>query len=99
MKGKVFDVGKVLGLQSALLKDKMGQRFFFKKDAWKSHQPIWEPYLRIDVLSVAFIYRQGSDKFHDFAELISRVCLPNSSLGWKIRRYSGQVENFFTYSH
>ena len=47
---------------------------------WKKKSDIWDPYLRLDVLSLAFRYKRSSDKIHDKKEIGVKDCLITSSL-------------------
>ena len=60
---------------------------------------MWDPYLRLDVLSLAFIYRRSSDKFIDISEFGMKDCLTISSLEWKVMMSLGQAEPIHTYGH
>ena len=67
IKGKLIDVGKRLGLQDGLLTDCMDYNLI-TKGTWKSLGNMWDPYLRTDVLSLAFTYRRYSDKICHISE-------------------------------
>ena len=67
---------------------------------------MWDPYLRLDLLSVAFIYRRCSDKNYDISdknydisEFGMKDCSTTPSLGWKLMMSLGQDEPFYTYNH
>ena len=57
---------------------------------------MWEPFLRLDVLSLAFIYRRFSNKIYDNIEFGMKDCLKNLSLGRK-RKCLWVEMNLFTH--
>ena len=50
---------------------------------------MWDPFLRLDVLSLAFIYRRFSNKIYDNIEFDMKDCLKTLSLGRKIKMSLG----------
>ena len=57
---------------------------------------MWEPFLRLDVLSLAFMYRRYSDELYDITEFDMKDCLTISSLGWELMMSVGQDEPIYT---
>ena len=70
-----------------------------EKDTWESYESKWDPYLRLDVLSLAFKYRRFSDKIYVLADFSMKGFSTNSSLVWKLKMSLGQDEPIGTYSH
>ena len=53
------------------------------EDTWESHCDIWEPYLRMDILTLAFIHARYSMNIQSITGLGMKDCLSLPSLGWK----------------
>ena len=56
-------------------------------------------FLRLDVLSLAFIYRRFSYETYDISEFGIKDCLTTTCLGWKNFTFSSQDEAIYTYSY
>ena len=81
-KGKLSDVDEIFTLQLGLLKDNMSHSSN-KKVLWETYEFSCDPYLRLDALSLAFLYRRYSDKIYDFREFNMNDCSTIFSLGRK----------------
>ena len=68
-------------------------------DSWKSYETMWGPYLRLAVLSLAFIYRRYSDKNYDITESGMEYCWTTSFLGWKLKMSPGRDEPIYIYNN
>ena len=88
----------MFGLQDGVLQDS-SDNSLITKNTWKSCKYTWDPYLRLHVLSLAFIYRRYSDKIYDIIEFGTKGCLTTSFLGWKLKISLGQDEPIYTYNH
>ena len=60
---------------------------------------MWDLYLILDFLPVAFVYRSYSDKVYDISGVGKKNCLTTSSLGWKTVMSLGQDEHLYIFSH
>ena len=98
LKRKLMDIVKMLRFQNALLKD-FRDHSSIEKDTWKSYKYLLDPYLRLDVLSKAFLYGRYSDKIYDIGKFGMKNCLTLTSLGWKLTVFLGQDEIIYTYNH
>ena len=54
-----------------------------------------DPFLRLNGLSLAFMFRKCSDKIYDIAEFGMEGCLTVSFLGWKLLMSLGHDEPTF----
>ena len=61
-----------------------------QKYTWISYKSMWDPYLRLNVLSPAFLYRRYSDKFFKVSVIGMKDCLTLPSLGRKLTMSLGQ---------
>ena len=59
LKGSLFKIGKTFGLRKEVLKKAMDHEATFE-DTWEEKQQDWDPFLRKDYLSAAFVYARYS---------------------------------------
>ena len=82
IKGPLEKIGREYGLQPELLKGEI-EHSVINKSNFAELRHIWEPYLKVDVLSLAFIYDRHSMEMHNMSGLGIKDCLTEASLGWK----------------
>ena len=82
-------------LRNALLKDSMDFSLITKA-SWESYESMRNSYLRLDVLSLPFLYRKNSDRIYDISEFRVKNCLITPSLWWKLMMFLDQDEPIYT---
>ena len=82
MKSSLRKLGGTYKLQSELMKQEMNHTEIYE-DTWKSKKSEWEPYLRMDILSLAFICARYSMNMSSITGFGMKDCLSLPSLGWK----------------
>ena len=82
MKCSLKKLGGTYKLQSSLLKQEIYHTEIYE-DTWEAEREIWEPYFRMDILSVAFVYAQYSMNMENTKGFGMKDCLSLPSLGWK----------------
>ena len=82
MKSSLRKLGETYKLQPELLKQEMNHEEIYE-DTWQSKRSEWEPYLRMDILSLAFIYARYSMNMSSITGFGMKGCLSLPSLGWK----------------
>ena len=75
-------LGETFGLQKELLKQEMNHTEIYE-DTWEDKRDEWLPYLKMDVLSLAFIYARYTMNMDSLTEFGMKNCLSLPSLGWK----------------
>ena len=65
------------------LKEKLNNRSVIIKANFADLRRIWEPYLRLDVLCLAFIYARHSQEMKKISDFVINDCLTEASVGWK----------------
>ena len=88
----------MFGLQNDPLKDKVDHSLI-GKDTWRSYESMWDPYLRVDVLSLAFFVEDSLKNFMILVKSLRRILQTISSLGWKQIKSLCRNEPFYIYSH
>ena len=98
LNGNLIGVRKLFGLQDGFLKTKMDLSLITENTP-KSNKYLWDTYLRLDILSLTFIYRRYSYNIYDIRDFGMKYCWTTLSLGWKLMMSLGQNEPFYTYNH
>ena len=60
---------------------------------------MWDPYLRLYFVTIAFIYREHPAKIYDISGFAMKDSLAVCSLGWRLMTSHGQDEPIHTYSY
>ena len=81
-KGSLEKSAREYGLQPELLKGEI-EHLVSEKNNFADLGHVWEPYLKLDVLSLAVIYARHSEKMHNMSGFGIKDCLTEASLGWK----------------
>ena len=81
IKGSSEKIGKEYGLQPELLKGSPHSVIIKNSFAELGH--IWEPYPKLDVLCLVFIYARHSMEMQNMSAFGIKDCLFGASLGWK----------------
>ena len=84
-------LGETFGLQKELLKQEMNHTDVYE-DNYMDKMEEWLPYLKMHVLSLAFIYARYSMKMDSLTGFGMKNCLSLPSLGWKYYN-SGRTED------
>ena len=91
-------LGETFGLQKELLKQEMNHTEIYE-DTWWDKMNEWLPYLKMDVLSLAFIYARYSMNMDSITGFGMKNCLSLPSLGWKYYNCMRTEENEPIYSY
>ena len=75
-------LGETFGLQKELLKQQMNHTDVYE-DNYMDKMEEWLPYLKMDVLSLAFIYARYTMNMDSLTGFGMKNCLSLPSLGWK----------------
>ena len=75
-------IGREYGLQPKLLKGEI-EHSFIKKSEFADLRHICEPYLKLDVLCLAFIYSGHYMEMQNMSGFGIKYCLTEASLEWK----------------
>ena len=98
MKSSLRKLGETYKLQTELMKQEMNHTEIYE-DTWKSKKSEWEPYLRMDILSLAFINARYSMNISSITGFGMKDCLSLASLGWKHFMSSRCVDDEPIYSY
>ena len=82
MKSSLRKLGETYKLQTSLMKQEMDHNEIYE-DTWECKRREWEPYLKMDILSLAFIYARDSMNMSSITGFRMKDCLSLPSLGWK----------------
>ena len=82
IKGSLEKIGREYGLQPELLKGEI-EHSVINKSNFTELRHIWEPYLKLDVLCLAFIYARHSMEMQKMSGFGIKDSLTEASLGWK----------------
>ena len=96
IKGGLENIGTEYGLQPELLRGEI-QQSVINKSNFADLRHIWEPYLKLDVLCLAFIYARNSLEKQIVSEFGIKACLTEASLGWKCFGTSNKDSDFCTF--
>ena len=97
IKGSLEKIGKEYGLQPELLKGEI-EHSGFNKNNFVALKHIWEPYLKLDVLCLAFIYARHSMEMQKMSGFGIKDCLTEASLGWKCFGTYNKNKEFYTFN-
>ena len=98
IKGSLEKIGKEYGLQPELLKGEM-EHSVINKNNFAELRHIWEPYLKLDVLCLAFIYGRHSMEIQKMTGFGIKDCLTEASLGWKCFGTYNKDREFYTFNN
>ena len=96
IKGSSEKIGKEYGLQPELLKGEI-EHSVINKNSFVALKHIWEPYLKLDVLCLAFIYARHSIEMQKMSGFGIKDCLTEASLGWKCFGTYNKNKEFYTF--
>ena len=82
IKGALEKIGREYGLQPELLKREI-EHSVITETNFADLRHIWESYLRLDVLCLAFIYARHSMEMQKMSGFGVKDCLTQANLGWK----------------
>ena len=101
MKSSLRKLGETYKLQTEVLKQEIDHTEIYE-DTWESQRDIWEPYLRMDILTLAIIYARYSLSMKEISGFGMKDCLSLPSLGWKYfnltRDQPDLIEPIYTYT-
>ena len=96
-KGSLEKLGKEYGLQPELLKGEI-EHSVINKNNFAELKHIWEPYLKSDVLCLAFLYARHSMEMQKMSGFGIKDCLTEASLGWKCFAKYNKDREFYTFN-
>ena len=82
MKSSLRILGETYKLQTSLKKQEMDHNEIYE-DTWESERSEWEPYWKMNILSLAFIYARYSMNVFSITGFGMKNCLSQPSLRWK----------------
>ena len=97
MRRSLEKIGKEYGLQAELLKGDI-EHSVINKSNFAELRHIWEPYLRSDVLCLAFIYARHSMEMQKVSGFGIKDCLTEASLGWKCFGIYNKDREIYTFN-
>ena len=97
IKGSLEKIGREYGLQPELLKGEI-EHSVISKNNFDELRHIWEPYLKLDVLCLAFIYARHSMEMQKMSGFGIKDCLTEASLGWKCFGTYNKDREFYTFN-
>ena len=97
IKGSLEKIGREYELQPELLKGEI-EHSIIKKNNFGKLRNIWEPYLKLDVLCLAFIYARHSMEMQKMSGFGIKDCLTEASLGWKCFGTYNKDREFYTFN-
>ena len=97
IKGSLEKIGKEYGLQHELLKGEI-EHSVKNKNSLADLRPIWEPYLRLDVLCLAFIYARHPMEMQKMSGFGIKDCLTEASLSWKCFGTYNKDREYYTFN-
>ena len=98
IKGSLEKIGKEYGLQPELLKGEI-EHSVINKNKFAELRHIWGPYLKLDVLCLAFIYARHSMEMQKMSGFGIKDCLTEASLGWKCFGTYNKDREFYTFNN
>ena len=96
--GSSEKIGPEYSLQPELLKGEI-EHPVINKSNFADLRHIWEPYFKLDVLCLAFIYARHSIETPKMSGFGIRDCLREASLGWKCFGTYNKDQEFYTFIH
>ena len=97
IKSSLEKLGREYGLQPEILKGEI-EHSVINKNSFADLRHIWEPYLKLDLLCLAFIYARQSMEMQKMSGFGIKGCLTEASLGWKCFGTYNQDREFFTFN-
>ena len=97
IKGSLEKIGKEYGLQPELLKGEI-EHSVINKNNFAELRHVWEPYLKLDVLCLAYIYARHSMEMQKMSGFGIKDCLTEASLGWKCFGTYNKDREFYTFN-
>ena len=97
IKGSLEKVGREYGLQPELLKGEI-EHSGIKRSNFAELRHIWEPYFKLDVLCLAFIYARHSMEMQNLSGFGIEDCLTQASLGWKCFGTYNKDRDFYPFN-
>ena len=97
IKGSSEKIGRDYGLQPELLKGEI-EHSVINKNNFVALKHIWEPYLKLDVLCLAFIYARHSMEMQKRSGFGIKDCLTEASLGWKCFGTYNKNKELYTFN-
>ena len=97
IKRSLEKIGREYGLQPELLKGEI-EHSVINKNNFVDLKHIWEPYLKSDVLCLAFIYARHSMEMQKMSAFGIKDCLTEASLGWKCFGTYNKDRDFYTFN-
>ena len=96
-KGSLEIIGREHGLQPELLKGEI-ERSVIKESILADLRHTWEPYLKLNVLCLAFIYGRPSIEMQKKSGFGFKDCLTAASLVWKCFGTYNNDRDFYTFN-
>ena len=97
IKGSLEKIGKEYGLQPELLKGEI-EHSAINKNNFVALKHIWEPYLKLDELCLAFKYARHSLEMQKMSGFGIKDSLTEASLGWKCFGTYNKNKEFYTFN-
>ena len=97
IKGSLEKIGREYGLQPELLKGEI-EHSVINKSNFTELRHVWEPYLKLDVLCLAFIYARHSIEMQKMSGFGIKDFLTEANLGWKCFGTYNKDREFHTFN-
>ena len=97
IKGALETIVREYGLQPELLKGEI-EHSNINKNNFADIKHIWEPYLKLDVLCLAFINARHSMEMQKMTGFGIKDCFTDASLGWKCFGTYNKDRKFYTFN-
>ena len=97
IKGGLEKICRQYGLQADFLKIEI-EHSVFNKSNFVDLRHVWEPYLNLDVLCLAFMYAKHSKEMQKMTGFDIKDCLTEASLGWKCFGTYNKAREFYTFN-
>ena len=97
IKRSLEKIGKKYGSQLELLKREI-EHSVFSKSNFADLKHVREPYLKVDVLCLAFIYARHSVEMQKISAFGIKDCLTEASLGWNCFGTYNKDREFYTFN-
>ena len=97
IKGSLGKIGREYELQPQLTKGEI-EHSVINKSNFAELGHIWEPYLKLDVLCLAFIYARPSMEMQKMSGFCMKNCSTEASSGWKCFGTYNKDREFYTFN-
>ena len=97
IKGSLEKIGRECGLEVGHLEGEI-EHSVINKSNFAGLRHIWEPYLKFDVLCLAFIHARHSMEMQIMSGFGIKDCLTEASLGWKCCGTYNKKREFYTFN-